>query len=159
MLTPRHVVFGARGGLLVGLWAAVMALAGPWHGLGAKIGVNGWLTHVIVFGALVALAYLAFPKRRRNDIAMALVLLAGAAEALQLFAGHTGVTLADWGADALGVATIHFAGQIENVRRLARHAPYTTFHEIRSADRRRGRRKSARAKAARTVRSLAEPAT
>lgn len=151
MLTPRHVMFAARGGLLVGIWAAVMALAGPWQGFGAKVGLNDWLAHVLAFGALVALAYLAFPKRRRNDIALALVLLAGLAEAYQLFAGQTGAALGDWGADALGVAIIHFTGQIENVRRLARQSPYMSFREIRAADRRRGRRKPARARTARTL--------
>jgi hypothetical protein len=150
-------MFGARGGLLVGIWAAVMALAGPWQGLGAKVGLDDRLTHVLAFGALVALAYLAFPKRRRNDIALALVLLAGVAEAYRLFAGQTGVALVDWGADALGVAIIHFAGQIESVRRLARQAPYTSFRDIRAADRRRGRRKPARARTATTTRPIAEP--
>lgn len=147
MLTPRHVMFAARGGLLAAAWMAAMVLAGPWQGLGPSIGINVWLTHTLAFGALVALAYLAFPHRRRNDIAVALVVLAGAAEALQVIAGHPGASLANWGGDALGVGIIHFTGQIETVRSAARRTPHHTFKQIRSADRRRGRGRAAKSKA------------
>ena len=147
MLTPRHVMFGARGGLVAGFWASALVLMGPWQGVGRPVGVSDWLAHVIAFGLLVALASLAFPNRRRNDIAIALLLLAGGVEAVRIFTGQAGASLADWASDALGVAIIHFAGQIETVRSLARRAPYQTFQEIRSSDRRRGRRKSKRSKA------------
>src|SRR4051812_12711068 len=133
MLTPRHVMFGARGGLLAAAWIAVMVLAGPWQGVGRSLGINDWLTHALAFGALVALAYLAFPHRRRNDIAVALVVLAGAAEAVQVFAGHPGASLSNWAGDAFGVGIIHLAGHIETVRSAARRTPHHTFQQIRSA--------------------------
>jgi hypothetical protein len=137
MLTPGHVVLGARGGLIVGVSITALLTSGLMRGV--DFGLGQTPAHAIGFGGLLALAYLACPRLRRNDIALALVLIAGGVEAVQPGAGRASIMQA-WAADAAGLAIIHFAGQIENVRRLARRAPYQTFQDIRRHDRRRRRR-------------------
>lgn len=143
MLTPNHVVITARAVLVGGALTASALMLGPWPGLEQALGLSDKAAHAIVFGGLVAVAFLAFPRMRRNDLALAAVLLGAGVEAAQLFTTDRSGSLGDLFADALGVGVVHLASHIENLRALARQRGLATFGEIAAQDRRRGARREA----------------
>jgi VanZ family protein len=139
MLTPNHVVTLARTALVGGAVTAAVLMLGPWPGLEQAFGLSDKAAHAIAFGGLTALSFLAFPRMRRNDLALAAVMLGASVEVAQLFAIQRSASFGDLGADALGVAIIHVASHIESFRSMARKRGYLTFDEIAQQDRRRGR--------------------
>ncbi len=92
------------------LWLAALALglaAGllPAHTMPDGVQVNDLVAHAVACFLLGALAYLAFGYRRAFFWALAgLVLYGGAIEVLQAFVPNRYPSLADFVADALGVA-------------------------------------------------------
>jgi VanZ family protein len=139
MLTPNHVVKLARIALVGGAVTAAVLMLGPWPGLEQAFGLSDKAAHAIAFGGLTALSFVAFPRMRRNDLALAAILLGASIEVAQLFATQRSASFGDLGADALGVAIIHFASHIESFRSTARKRGYFTFDEIAQQDRRRRR--------------------
>lgn len=139
MLTPNHVVKLARIALVGGAATATVLMLGPWPGLEQAFGLSDKAAHAIAFGALTALSFVAFPRMRRNDLALAAVMLGASVEVAQLFATQRSASFGDLGADALGVAIIHVASHIESFRSMARKRGYFTFDEIAQQDRRRRR--------------------
>jgi hypothetical protein len=89
----RHLVAGA-------LTAAVLML-GPWPGLEQVFGLSDKAAHAIAFGGLLAVSFLAFPRMRRNDLAIAAVVLGASVEVAQLFASTAAARSATWLADAV----------------------------------------------------------
>lgn len=143
MLTPNHVVTTARVVLVGGAVTAAVLMLGPWPGLEHVFGLSDKAAHALAFGGLLAVSFLAFPRMRRNDLALAAILLGASVEVAQLFTEDRSASFADLGADCLGVAAIYFASHIEALRALARQRGGATFREIAAQDRRRGARRRA----------------
>jgi len=143
MLTPNHVVTTARAALVGGAVTAAVLMLGPWPGLEQVFGLSDKAAHAIAFGGLLAVSFLAFPRMRRNDLAIAAVMLGASIEVAQLFTTDRSGSFGDLFADSLGVGVIYVASHIENVRALARQRGGATFGEIAAQDRRRGARRLA----------------
>jgi VanZ family protein len=143
MLTPNHVVTTARAVLVAGALTAAVLMLGPWPGLEKVFGLSDKAAHAIAFGGLVAVSFLAFPRMRRNDLAIAAVLLGASVEVAQLFTSDRSGSIGDLLADTAGVGVVYLASHIENLRALARQRGTATFAEIAAQDRRRGARRLA----------------
>lgn len=140
MFKPAHFVTAARATLVIGsLTVAVLAL-GPFQGAERYFGLNDKAAHVIAFGGLLAVSFLAFPRMRRNDLAIAALVLGAGVEIAQLF-GDRSASVLDWMADAAGVGVIYGASMIETVRKLAREQGDLTFSQIAALNRRQPRRR------------------
>lgn len=141
MLTPNHVVTTARAVLIGGALTAAVLMLGPWPGLEKVFGLSDKAAHVIAFGGLIAVSFLAFPRMRRNDLAVAAVLLGASIEVAQLFTADRSASISDVLADAVGVGAVYIVSHIENLRALARKRGAVTFAEIAAQDHRRGARR------------------
>ena len=144
MFKPVHFVTAARAVLLVGCLTVAVLTLGPFQGLEQVFGLNDKAAHAIAFGGLLAISFLAFPRMRRNDLAIAALVLGAAVEVAQLF-DHRSASVLDWLADAAGILAVHGASMIETVRKMAREQGDLTFAQIAATDRRRGRRRRATA--------------
>lgn len=142
MFKPAHFVISARICLAMGLGAVLVLTLGPYQGLEKVFGLNDKAAHILAFGGLTAIAFLAFPRQRRGDIVLALIILGAAIEVIQGGEGRD-ASFFDWVADAIGVYAIYGAGMIEMVRKQARERGGMTFSQI-SADDRRGQRRERR---------------
>lgn len=140
MFKPVHFVAAARLTLLVGALTVAVLTLGPFQGAESHFGLTDKEAHAIAFGGLLAISFLAFPRMRRNDLAVAALVLGGAIEVAQIL-GHRDGNLPDWLADAAGIAVVYGAGMIESVRKMAREQGELTFAEIFAMDRRRSRRR------------------
>lgn len=143
MLTPNHVVTTARAVLVAGALTASVLMLGPWPGLEQVFGLSDKAAHAIAFGGLLAVSFLAFPRMRRNDLAIAAVLLGASIEVAQLFTSDRSGSFGDLFADSLGVGVIYVASHIESLRSLARKRGLATFSEIAAQDLRLAARKPA----------------
>lgn len=141
MLKPVHLVAAARLALLIGSLVVAGTMLGAFQDLW---GLSGGKARAIVFGGLLALSFLAFPDRRRNDLAIAVLVLSAALEAARTI-GHPAGAFADWFADAAGVAAVYGIGMIETVRKLARDHGEMSFAWIAEREGRRTRRRRATA--------------
>jgi VanZ family protein len=141
MLTPNHVVTTARAALVAGALTAAVLMLGPWPGLEQVFGLSDKAAHALAFGGLVAIAFVAFPRMRRNDLALAAVLLGASVELAQLFTADRSSSFGDLFADALGVGAVHLASHIEALRSQARKRGSVPFHDIAIQERRRRRPK------------------
>ncbi|WP_297506563.1 VanZ family protein [uncultured Caulobacter sp.] len=139
MLKPVHFVAAARLTLLGGSLTVAVLTLGPFQGAEAIFGLSDKAAHAIAFGGLLAVSFLAFPRMRRHDLAVAALVMGAAVEVAQIFAHRDG-NLPDWLADAAGILTVYGASMIETVRSLARQQGQLTFAQIAARDRRRGRR-------------------
>jgi VanZ family protein len=143
MLTPNHVVTTARAVLVAGALTAAVLMLGPWPGLEHVFGLSDKAAHAIAFGGLVAVSFLAFPRMRRNDLAIAAVMLGASVELAQMFTSDRSASILDLLADTAGVTAVYLASHIENVRAMARKRGSASFADIASQDRRRGARRLA----------------
>ena len=141
MLTPNHVVTTARAVLVIGALTAATLMLGPWPGLEQVFGLSDKAAHAIAFGGLVAISFLAFPRMRRNDLAMAAILLGASVEVAQLFTADRSGSFGDLFADTAGVAIVHLCSQIESLRAQARKHGAMSFADIAARDHRRGARR------------------
>jgi len=141
MFKPAHVVTAARLALLIGSLVVTTLALGPFQGVERLVGLNDKMAHALAFGGLLAIAFLAFPRSRRNDLMVAALILGAAVEVAQMF-DHREASLLDWLADAAGVWIVYAASMIETVRKMAREQGDTTFADIAAMDRRRARRRS-----------------
>jgi hypothetical protein len=142
MLTPNHVVTTARAVLVAGALTAAVLMLGPWPGLEQVFGLSDKAAHAIAFGGLVAVSFLAFPRMRRNDLAVAAVMLGASVEVAQLFTADRSASIGDLLADTAGVGVVYLASHIENLAPWPASAA-ATFAEIAAQDRRRGARRLA----------------
>ena len=143
MLTPNHVVTTARAALVAGTLAAAALMLGPWPGLEQVFGLSDKAAHALMFGGLLAISFIAFPRMRRNDLALAAIALGASVEAAQWFTPDRTASFGDLFADAVGVAAVHLCSHIESLRAMARKRGAATFSDINAQDRRRGGRKLA----------------
>jgi hypothetical protein len=80
---------------------------------------------------------------RRNDLAIAAVMLGASVEVAQMFTSDRSASIFDLLADTAGVSVVYLASHIENVRALARKRGSARFADIAAQDRRRGARRLA----------------
>jgi hypothetical protein len=80
---------------------------------------------------------------RRNDLALAAVLLGASVEMAQLFTAARSGSIGDLLADTAGVGVVYLASHIENLRALARQRGAATFAAMAAQDHRRGARRLA----------------
>lgn len=142
MFKPVHFVAAARIALLAGALTVAVLTLGPFQGAESAFGLTDKEAHAIAFGGLLAVAFLAFPRMRRNDLALAALVLGGAVEVAQIIAHRDG-NVPDWLADAAGILVVYGAGMIETVRKMAREQGELSFAQIFAMDRRRARRRQA----------------
>lgn len=140
MVKPVHLVAAARVTLLLGALTVTVLILGPFQGAERIFGLNDKAAHALAFGGLLSVSFLAFPRMRRSDLALAALVLGAATEAAQIIAHRDG-NLPDWLADAFGIAVVHGASMIESVRKMAREQGDLTFAQISAMDRRRIRRR------------------
>jgi len=140
MLTPNLVVNAARAVLVLGALTAATLMLGPFQGLERMVGLDDKTAHAIAFGGLVAISFIAFPRMRRSDLAIAALLLGGGVEAAQLFGGRT-ASLTDWMADGAGIGVVYGASILEGLRKMAREHGELSFSAIAQIDRRRSRKR------------------
>lgn len=139
MFKPVHLVAAARVTLLLGALTVTVLILGPFQGAERIFGLSDKAAHALAFGGLLAVSFLAFPRMRRNDLALAALVLGGATEIAQVIAHRDGNFL-DWLADAAGILIVHGASMIESVRKMIREQGHLTFAQIAALDRRRRRR-------------------
>ena len=141
MLRPNDVTKGAYGVFVIGsLAVACFMLLPMFAGAESRFGLSDKEAHALAFYTFTVIAFLACPRNRRADLALAAVALGAGAELAQWATGRD----ASWGdlaADSVGVFLAWAPSQAERLRILARTFPDIPFHAIRE-DERRGRTRS-----------------
>ncbi len=141
MLTPLNLVAVARLTLGLGVTALAVLLLGPFQGAEHLINLDDKSAHALAFACITVTAFVAFPRLRRWDMALALIALGGALEVAQTLAGRDG-EIGDLVADSIGCLAIYLPSKIENLRALARERGHESFAAIRAGDRRLKRRRT-----------------
>lgn len=95
---------------------------------------DGWdkLAHGAMFYGLTLLALASLPSNRKEDIALAVVAIAGASEVAQHFAGRD-MSLFDWLADTAGVCLATAPVYVARMRHLAQRARRDAHRERRKS--------------------------
>lgn len=119
---------------------ACLLLFGPYQGVEARVFLSDKEAHVIGFYGLSGLVFLAWPRSRRGELSLALLVLAAGSEIVQGQVGRD-ADLRDFIADAGGVLAANAPAWAERVRGLCRAPPDTPLLQAwRAIDRRRSRR-------------------
>lgn len=153
MLSPRNTVFLARVGLFLTLSIVFTLMLGPFEGAEALFLLTDKEAHILALFALTIFAFMAAPRMRRNDLALALVALGACTEVAQAVVGRDGNT-ADFVANALGVFAAWAPAHAQVVRQRARSGRHTERRSGRHAPSSRRSRRSLLAR--RDVASAAE---
>jgi VanZ family protein len=124
----------ARVLLLLGAAAVGVLLLGPFQGAERLVHLTDKQAHALAFFGLTMVSFVAGPRVRRGDLALALIALAAASEIAQFCVGRDG-SLGDTVADVVGVGLAWTPTQVVAVRARARGLV---------VERRRGRRPPAR---------------
>ncbi len=122
MLTPNHVVTTARAVLVVGALTAAVLMLGPGRAWSRCSASATRRPTPSPSGPWCAVSFLAFPRMRRNDLAIAAIMLWASVEVAQLFTADRSASIGDLLADTAGVPIIYLASHIENLRALAASA-------------------------------------
>lgn len=146
--SPR-LLFVARAVLFIGCCLVATLMLGPFQGAEKLFGLRDKQAHALAFFAFVSVCFVAFPRMRRTDLALAAVALGAASEIAQAVVGRD-AGAGDVIADAVGVLMALAPTYIEGLRAAARgEAPR---YSRRQSDR-RARQALARAGLAPRVRS------
>lgn len=148
-LMPSNVVTLARATLLGLIPGATALLLAPAHTVASLVPMDSALVHAGLFYGVTAVAFVAFPRLRRSDMAGIAVVMAGLVELVQLATGHGG-QMSDWLAGASGVGALYAPTMLEQMRHMARKHAYSTFSDLAANDRRK-RKKNKPAVAAHSV--------
>lgn len=140
-LKPRHIVPVARGALVVGGLAVVALTLGPFANAEEIFGMSDKVAHAVAFGALLMIAFFAFPFRRRFDMMLIALAIGAVVEIAQTYVARTS-SLADWVADAVGIYGVYAVSMIERWRWMIREQGALTFAEIAAMDARRASRRA-----------------
>ena len=143
MLTPNHFVFCGRLALVVGLPVGLLLMLGPFQGAEHVFRLNDKAAHAIAFGCATLVLFVAMPRSRRGELALAVLALGALAEVVQGVVGRD-ADIFDLGADLAGIGVVYLLTQVETLRALARDQGSTSFRTIRAGDRRRSRRGQAK---------------
>ncbi|PHY17475.1 VanZ family protein [Caulobacter sp. BP25] len=140
-LKPRHIVPVARGALVLGVLAVVALTLGPFAGAEEIFGLNDKLAHALAFGGLLAIAFFAFPFRRRIDMMLIALAIGAGVEIAQAYVSRSS-SLLDFVADAAGIYAVYVISMIERWRWMIREQGALTFAEIAAMDARRAARRA-----------------
>ena len=140
-LKPRHIVPVARGVLFLGVLAVVASTLGPFAGAEEILGMSDKVAHAVAFGALLMVAFFAFPFRRRFDMMLIALAIGAGVEIAQTYVARTS-SLSDWAADAVGIYAVYAVSMIERWRWMIREQGALTFAEIAAMDARRASRRA-----------------
>ena len=148
-MRTRHLLLLTRAGLALAAAAACALLFGPYQGIEARVFLSDKEAHVVGFYGLSGLLFLAFPRSRRGELSLALLVLAAGSEIVQGLVGRD-ADLRDFAADACGVLAVNAPCWAERVRGLCRAPPdMPVLQAWRAMDRRRPRRAASRSRPAR----------
>lgn len=109
---------------LLTVTVAVLVL-GPFSGAEQAFGLTDKEAHIIAFFVLTVMLQLAFPRVRRTDLALGVLVLGALIEVAQLFTGRS-ASVGDWLADLIGVSVATLPSYAETFRhyvRLGQRAP------------------------------------
>jgi VanZ family protein len=136
-MTPKGMRSMSRILLLAAAIAGGVLLLGPFGEIERRINLTDKEAHLLGFYGFTLLCCAAFPRRRRNDLALSLALLAAASEIAQAMTGRDG-DLWDWVADVAGIGLTLAPHLVERMRQAMREAPNLPLHKAFAiADRRR----------------------
>jgi hypothetical protein len=143
VLKPIQITITARFLLAGGVLTLVPAMLLPsLQGAEAALGLTDKHAHALAFYFLTMTSFVASPRLRRSDLALAAIALGAAMEVAQLVVGRE-AGVGDVVANATGVALAWAPGALDDIRRLARKHPGRSFAEIKALDRRRRRSRRA----------------
>jgi hypothetical protein len=139
LLTPSAILAVLRI-LAVGCGLALAGLMlGPFQGLERLFGLSDFAAHAVAAFALCLGLFTVAPAWRRLDLALVVLGLGLLMELAQALTGRS-LSLADFGADCLGVAAAVLPGKIEAFRQAVRTTPYADVFDLLRRDPRRARR-------------------
>lgn len=139
MLTPNHFVFCGRLALVVGLPIGLLLMLGSFQGAEHAFGLNDKAAHAIAFGCATLVLFVAMPRSRRGELALATLALGALVEVIQGVVGRD-ADIFDVGADLAGIGVVYLLTKVETLRALVRDQGRKSFWTIRAEDRRRSRR-------------------
>ncbi len=141
-MTARLVMIAARAALLATTLALCAFAVSPVATVEALVGPIGGIEHFIAFYALMTLAVMAFPRGRRNDIGVTLVVFAAMIEVLRESMGAS-QDLSKVFVDASGVLAVYGPTHLETLRQNMRTFPAGAPFARQFVERRRPRSRSA----------------
>ncbi|UDF03361.1 VanZ family protein [Asticcacaulis sp. AND118] len=104
--------------VLLSLAIGILVL-GPFAHAEESFGLTDKEAHIIAFFSLTLMLQLAFPRVRRMDMALGVLLLGALIEVVQLFTGRS-ASVGDWLADLIGVSVATIPSYAETFRHFAR---------------------------------------
>lgn len=104
--------------VLLAITIGILVL-GPFSQAEESLGLTDKEAHIIAFFGLTVMMQLAFPRVRRMDMALGVLLLGAMIEVAQLFTGRS-ASVGDWLADLIGVAVATIPSYAETFRHFAR---------------------------------------
>lgn len=120
MLPSSRIPFIARLALGVSFIGCAIVMVGPFQSLEGALVPWDKASHFLAFYGFTALSFLAFPRHRRLDLAVAAIVMGCGIEALQGLAGRD-AGLGDVLANAAGAFAVYAPGYLERLRQGARH--------------------------------------
>lgn len=115
MGSTTSAAFTARVLLAAGVLVCAVAMVGPFQGLERALVPWDKAAHFIAFYGLTALTVVAFPRRRRLDLTLWVILLGVATEFGQGLTGRD-AEFADMAANALGALAVLGPMQLDRLR-------------------------------------------
>lgn len=135
MFTPHAVTVLAQALLALIFVAIGVWVIDPMQILQGASVLQARPAYAIAFYAAMGVASVAFPRLRRNDIALVGLALACMLESIRAILGHDAGFL-NLAAAAIGVVCAWAPGVIEQLRRQARLYPFLSFRQIHDLQRR-----------------------
>jgi VanZ family protein len=136
-LTPHLLMRALRIAGVLGAFAAVVALAGPFRYKDLGLPFPDTVAHAMLFYGLTVAATTALPRARAADVSLAMLGLGALSEIAQSLVGRE-MSFHDLAGDAAGILIAYTPLAMNRLRELARTHPHMTFAELRRIDRRRG---------------------
>ena len=134
-VTPHRLMIVLRGAGVLGGFAALIALTGPFRYDQLGLPFPDTVAHGLLFYGLGVLMLGALPRSRTSDLAAVLVGLGVASEIAQSLVGRE-MSLKDFAGDLAGAALVFVPVYLERFRDLVRTHPHVTFGDLRQLDRR-----------------------
>jgi VanZ family protein len=106
---------------ILGLALAALLL-GPDTHLEDMLGVSDKIAHAAAFYTLTLGLFACFPRNRRTDLGLIVILIGGGTEVIQSLVGRDG-NFPDFAADATGIVAAMLPATIERVRISIRQQP------------------------------------
>lgn len=134
-VTPHNLMIVLRGAGVLGGFAALIALTGPFRYDQLGLPFPDTVAHGLLFYGLGSLMLGALPRSRTPDLFATLVGLGVASEVAQSLVGRE-MSLYDFAGDLVGVVLVFLPVYLGRFRDLVRTHPNVTFADLRQLDRR-----------------------